>query len=110
MQGAFSGLLAGVITEHLSFARGLEGWRWLLLIEGVASSFVGLFAWIFLPDWPSTTSWLTPEERVRGRIVEFVFPLSSDSHWSQFIAIQRLAYDGIGGTQDATIQVSRMLL
>ncbi|ETW78559.1 major facilitator superfamily [Heterobasidion irregulare TC 32-1] len=84
ISGAFSGLLAGVITEHLSFARGLEGWRWLLLIEGVSSSFVGLFAWIFLPDWPSTTSWLTPEER--------------------FIAIQRLAYDGIGGTQDATIQ------
>lgn len=31
-----------------------------------------------LPDWPSTTKWLTSEER--------------------FIAIQRLAYDGIGNT------------
>lgn len=79
MQGAFSGLLAGVITEHLSFARGLEGWRWLLLIEGVSSSFVGLFAWIFLPDWPSTTSWLTPEERVRGRNVQLVIELTSNS-------------------------------
>ena len=110
MQGAFSGLLAGVITEHLSFARGLEGWRWLLLIEGAASSFVGLFAWIFLPDWPSTTSWLTAEERVRGCSVQLVIGLTSDSHWAQFIAIQRLTYDGIGGTQDATLQVSRMLL
>lgn len=31
-QGAFSGLLAGVIIEHLDGARGLAGWKWLLLI------------------------------------------------------------------------------
>ncbi|THH19142.1 hypothetical protein EW146_g1970 [Bondarzewia mesenterica] len=82
--GAFSGLLAGVITDHLRLARGLEGWRWLLLIEGVGSSFAGLFAWMILPDWPSTTSWLTPEEK--------------------FIAVQRLAHDGIGGTQDSAAE------
>ncbi|KAK1222249.1 hypothetical protein PQX77_014882 [Marasmius sp. AFHP31] len=76
VSGAFSGLLAGVITDKLALARGIQGWQWLLLIEGVASSFAGCFAWYFLPDWPSTTSWLTPEER--------------------FIATQRLAYDGIG--------------
>ncbi|EIM86072.1 MFS general substrate transporter [Stereum hirsutum FP-91666 SS1] len=81
VSGAFSGLLAGLITDKLSYASGLEGWRWLLLIEGVASSFVGLFAWYFLPDWPATTKWLSPEEK--------------------FIATQRLAYDGIGGTQDS---------
>ncbi|KAI0317731.1 major facilitator superfamily domain-containing protein [Amylostereum chailletii] len=83
VSGAFSGLLAGVITDNLRFARGMEGWRWLLLIEGVAASFVGCFAWLILPDWPATTKWLTPEER--------------------FIATQRLALDGIGGTQDSSI-------
>ncbi|KAK7036710.1 hypothetical protein VNI00_011375 [Paramarasmius palmivorus] len=76
VSGAFSGLLAGVITDNLKYARGLEGWQWLLLIEGVASSAAGCVTWYFLPDWPSTTTWLTPEER--------------------FIATQRLAYDGIG--------------
>ncbi|KAG5652487.1 hypothetical protein H0H81_004843 [Sphagnurus paluster] len=78
VSGAFSGLLAGVITDKLKYARGIEGWRWLLLIEGVASCFAALFTWMILPDWPSTTSWLTPEEK--------------------FIAVQRLAHDGIGNT------------
>ena len=64
ISGAFSGLLAGVITDKLAYSRGLEGWQWLLLIEGVASSIVGCFTWLVLPDWPSTTMWLTPEERV----------------------------------------------
>ncbi|KAF8063345.1 major facilitator superfamily domain-containing protein [Lyophyllum atratum] len=78
VSGAFSGLLAGVITDHLKLARGIEGWRWLLLIEGVGSCFVACFTWMILPDWPSTTKWLTPEEK--------------------FIAVQRLSHDGIGNT------------
>ncbi|KAF9018374.1 MFS general substrate transporter [Hymenopellis radicata] len=77
VSGAFSGLLAGLITDHLKTARGIEGWRWLFLIEGVGSCFVALFTWMILPDWPATTKWLTPEERS--------------------IAIQRLKHDGIGG-------------
>jgi MFS family permease len=41
VSGAFSGLLAGVITGHLDGARGLQGWQWLFLIEGVGSSGLG---------------------------------------------------------------------
>lgn len=81
ISGAFSGLLAGVITQNLNGARGLEGWRWLFLIEGVAASFVGLWSWMVLPDYPSTTKFLTPEERL--------------------LAAQRLAYDGLANTQGA---------
>ncbi|WWC92340.1 uncharacterized protein L201_007295 [Kwoniella dendrophila CBS 6074] len=81
VSGAFSGLLAGVITQHLNGARGLEGWRWLFIIEGVVTSFVGLFTWYFMPDWPSTTKFLSGEERV--------------------LAAQRLAYDGLASTAGA---------
>lgn len=35
ISGAFSGLLAGVITQYLDGRRGLQGWQWLFLIEGV---------------------------------------------------------------------------
>ncbi|KAJ7641466.1 major facilitator superfamily domain-containing protein [Roridomyces roridus] len=86
ISGAFSGLLAGVIIENLDGHRGLSGWRWLLLIEGVVASFVGCFTWTILPDWPSTTSWLTQEEK--------------------FIAIQRLAYDGVGGNNGTSDEPS----
>ncbi|KAK7041458.1 hypothetical protein VNI00_009324 [Paramarasmius palmivorus] len=79
VSGAFSGLLAGVITDKLKYTRGLQGWQWLLLIEGVGSCFAACFTWFILPDWPSTTKWLTPEERL--------------------IAVQRLHHDGIGNTQ-----------
>ncbi|KAI5891591.1 MFS general substrate transporter [Schizophyllum commune H4-8] len=78
VSGAFSGLLAGVITDHLKMARGIEGWRWLFIIEGAGSCFLCIFTWYILPDWPSTTKWLSPEEK--------------------FIAVQRLAADGIGNT------------
>jgi MFS family permease len=78
VSGAFSGLLAGVIVDNLDGSRGLEGWRWLLLIEGVGSSAAGLFTWMILPDWPATTRWLSEEET--------------------FLAIQRLRYDGIASS------------
>ena len=55
VSGAFSGLLAGVITDRPDGARGMDGWRWLLLIEGVGSSSAALFTWAILPDWPWTT-------------------------------------------------------
>jgi MFS family permease len=31
VSGAFSGLLAGLITQHLDGARGLQGWQWLFV-------------------------------------------------------------------------------
>lgn len=41
-----------------------------------------------MADWPSTTHWLTPEERL--------------------LAAQRLAYDGLGNTQGAHGKVGEM--
>ncbi|KAI0175017.1 MFS transporter [Pestalotiopsis sp. NC0098] len=61
---AFSGLISAGIQNSLDGARGLESWRWLFLIEGSITIFVALCAAFILPDWPSTTRWLTPTERV----------------------------------------------
>lgn len=60
---AFSGLIGGGIKSGLEGARGLESWRWLFLIEGSITIFVAIFSSLSLPDWPSTTRWLTPTER-----------------------------------------------
>lgn len=41
---AFSGLIAAGVFAGLDGARGLAGWRWLFLIEGVASFVAGVVA------------------------------------------------------------------
>ncbi|KAH6951268.1 major facilitator superfamily domain-containing protein [Ilyonectria sp. MPI-CAGE-AT-0026] len=60
---AFSGLIGAGIQYGLDGARGLEAWRWLFIIEGSITICIALFSAFVLPDWPSTTKWLTPTER-----------------------------------------------
>lgn len=60
--GAFGSAIAfGIGT--IDGAHGLEGWRWLFLIEGVASCLFVPFIFFLYPDYPETVSWLSPEER-----------------------------------------------
>ncbi|KAI0752396.1 MFS general substrate transporter [Daedaleopsis nitida] len=70
--GAFSGLLAFVIS-FMNGIRGLEGWSWIFILEGIATVLVGLVAFYgddahiihppVLVDFPDTAPFLTPEER-----------------------------------------------
>ncbi|KAH9429469.1 hypothetical protein MCOR02_009205 [Pyricularia oryzae] len=59
----FGGLLAAGILGNMHNAQGIAGWRWLFIIEGVVTVFIGLCAAYFLPDYPQNTRWLTEEER-----------------------------------------------
>lgn len=79
LSGMFGGLIAGGLLQSLDGARGLAGWRWLFLIEGAGTCFVSIVAFFLLPDFPSTTRWLTAEEKV--------------------IASARLTQDNLGDTQ-----------
>ena len=63
ISGAFSGLITAGIKNGLDVARGLRAWRWLFIIEGVITIFVAFCAYLVLPNFPRTTSWLTEEER-----------------------------------------------
>ncbi|PPR00405.1 hypothetical protein CVT26_009690 [Gymnopilus dilepis] len=60
--GAFSGLLAFGIS-FMSGTRGLLGWSWIFILEGIATVVVGILAAFVLVDFPSTATFLTPEER-----------------------------------------------
>jgi len=62
MAGAFSGLLAYGI-DFMNGTRGLEGWSWIFILEGIATVCVGILAFFILVDFPVTASFLTPEER-----------------------------------------------
>ena len=62
LSGAFSGLLAAGIAEMDGVA-GLEGWRWIFLLEGIVTVVLGAACFFFLIDTPALSSrWLEPEE------------------------------------------------
>ncbi|KAJ9157923.1 MFS transporter [Pleurostoma richardsiae] len=60
---AFSGLIAAATFATLDGVRGIQGWRWLFIIEGTVTVVVALVAIPILPDHPLTTAWLTEGER-----------------------------------------------
>jgi hypothetical protein len=42
---------------------GLSAWRWLFILEGIPSCVSSVFVFFFLPDYPETVKWLTPDEK-----------------------------------------------
>ncbi|KAG8730473.1 hypothetical protein FRC10_002678 [Ceratobasidium sp. 414] len=60
---AFGGLLAAGILDGMQGKLGHAAWRWLFFIEGALTMAVAVGAIFILPDFPSTTRWLSPEER-----------------------------------------------
>lgn len=60
--GAFSGLLAYAIVK-MDGVGGLEGWRWIFILEGLLTVAVAIFAFWALYDFPDTAGFLTLEEK-----------------------------------------------
>src|SRR5580692_6406645 len=42
---------------------GIEGWRWLFLLEGGPAIVLGIITIFYLTDWPAQARWLTAEQR-----------------------------------------------
>ncbi|KEF57115.1 uncharacterized protein A1O9_07305 [Exophiala aquamarina CBS 119918] len=62
LSGAFSGLLAAAIAQMDGVA-GYQGWRWIFLLEGIATVVLGIACFFLLIDTPAlSTRWLDPEE------------------------------------------------
>ncbi|OHE99685.1 major facilitator superfamily transporter [Colletotrichum orchidophilum] len=62
LSGAFGGLLARGLSA-IGPAAGLEGWRWIFIIEGIITVVCGIIAAIGLPNNLATAKILTDEER-----------------------------------------------
>ncbi|KAB8279147.1 major facilitator superfamily domain-containing protein [Aspergillus minisclerotigenes] len=89
--GAFSGLLAFVIAKMDGIA-GYEGWRWIFIIEGLATICLSVLTFFLLLDSPQLSSaWLTPDE-VRFLEVRQIANSTQGAHkdgvaWSALISV-----------------------
>lgn len=62
LSGAFSGLLAAGIAQ-MDGVGGYEGWRWIFILEGLATVVLGVACFFLLIDSPRLSSrWLEPDE------------------------------------------------
>ena len=59
---AFGGLLAGAIANMNGIA-GYSNWRWVFILEGIATILVGVLAYFAVTDFPEDAKWLTDAER-----------------------------------------------
>ncbi|KAK1993216.1 major facilitator superfamily transporter [Colletotrichum falcatum] len=73
LAGAFGGAMAYGIG-HMDQVRGVSGWRWLFVLEGIPSCLSALLVWAYLPDYPESAGWLSEEDKD--------------------LALQRLHYEG----------------
>ncbi len=62
LAGAFGGLLAYAIG-HMDGVAGQRGWRWILILEGLPTVFLGIATWFVLADDPEHAYYLSPSEK-----------------------------------------------
>ncbi|KAF5093967.1 hypothetical protein D0Z00_003752 [Geotrichum galactomycetum] len=62
LAGGFSGLIAAGIW-NLNGKRGLEGWRWIFIIEGAITIFCSALMFFCISDFPEDARYLSENER-----------------------------------------------
>ncbi|KAL4748750.1 hypothetical protein BDW72DRAFT_205360 [Aspergillus terricola var. indicus] len=61
LAGAFGGLLASAIGK-MDGVRGYGGWRWVFILEGLATIVMAVIVYFALPDFPEDCEWLSERE------------------------------------------------
>lgn len=57
------GLIGAGILGGMEGAAGIAAWRWLFILEGAITVAFGFCVPFIMPDYPSTTSWLSDRQR-----------------------------------------------
>jgi ACS family tartrate transporter-like MFS transporter len=60
-----SGLIGSPLSAELMRLNGLglEGWQWMLIVEGLPAVLLGIACLAWLPDGPGDAPWLEPDQR-----------------------------------------------
>ncbi|EJD54226.1 MFS general substrate transporter [Auricularia subglabra TFB-10046 SS5] len=62
LAGAFGGLLARALNA-MNGQAGLEGWRWIFIVEGILTCIIALAAYFLVPNSPAHARFLTDTEK-----------------------------------------------
>lgn len=97
LSGAFSGLLAAAIAK-MDGVGGYEGWRWIFILEGLATILLGTSSFFLLVDSPKlSTRWLAPDEirflelqlfiKEGGKLKEETLAMKRRNLWKDLVAV-----------------------
>jgi len=88
--GSIAAPLSGWILTSLNGTLGLEGWRWVFLVEGLPACILGFVCLFVLRNRPEDAEWLTDEEKavVAADLASEIAPVRE--HLSKGIARQIL--------------------
>ncbi|KAB8293781.1 hypothetical protein EYC80_009266 [Monilinia laxa] len=101
----FGGFIQTGIHSSLDGTKGMSGWRWLFIIDGLITLPIALYGLLLFPDTPSTTSafYLTPTERdlAKDRVPEvpdnhvwnlaFLKTVLTSRYWYGFVTLWIIA-------------------
>lgn len=65
LSGLIGSPISGLLLDYMNGVRGLAGWQWMFIIEGVPAVLLGIACLWLLTDRPAMASWLSPAERDR---------------------------------------------
>jgi sugar phosphate permease len=63
--GIVGGPLSGWIMSAMNMKHNLAGWQWMLLLEGLPASILGIVCFFYLADSPSKPTWLNDLEQTQ---------------------------------------------
>ncbi|CAN9402160.1 unnamed protein product [Alternaria alternata] len=62
LSSAFGGLIAAGIVDGMEGLGGYPSWRWIFILEGALTIIMAFAGYALLPNYPSNTPFLSPEE------------------------------------------------
>ncbi|MET0967010.1 MAG: MFS transporter [Nakamurella sp.] len=63
LSSALGAPISAALIQFTNGALGLEGWRWMFLLEGLPAVVLGVVCWFYLTDRPKDAKWLTEPEK-----------------------------------------------